>query len=335
MSVIYHDQGYAPWSLNSDWPLISYAGEKWSMIAGDAPIHVTEPLYSDLNNPHGFIVDPEMTTVPGIGTLHPVTITFPDHPISYFPDTGTGSLSDPIRRGTFHLRHHFSTAYFGGGFYYRKFESPNYNGRTRTFETYPETDLEADVEFFYQRLTLALTDPLSSYEGMPGDGPVYVVNVKIEWGDGEITNHVPDGGSQILSDFGYIFRKNGITAQHVYRESGDYTLKFTLTDSLGRQTIYNDTPFTIIVTEGASPLFGSFVDPPTGTLVTATNAGNDVRLLEFKRKSNASRALAVIANAKNPSIFQDETGRITLGYTSRSDDHFKTLHSYDGGESFH
>jgi hypothetical protein len=80
--------------------------------------------------------------------------------------------------------------------------------------------------------------------------------------------------------------------------------------------------------------FGSFIDR-TGTLYSAVNEGNNVRVSRFKQGVASRELLALVPNAKNPSLaLVSARGTQLLSYEDRSDGAQKLVRSTDGGRTF-
>lgn len=86
--------------------------------------------------------------------------------------------------------------------------------------------------------------------------------------------------------------------------------------------------------EAANALFGSFVDR-FGTLYTAVNEGQNVRVSRFKSDAPVAREiLASIPDVKNPSLFQKANGDIICAATDRTTGDFVRKISHNFGRSF-
>lgn len=87
------------------------------------------------------------------------------------------------------------------------------------------------------------------------------------------------------------------------------------------------------VGEGVADIFGSFVDA-FGTTYTAVNDGDNVQVSKFRTPTAARELLALVEDAKNPSLFQHDNGEIVLGITRKSGGDFVRALSTDFGETF-
>ena len=80
-------------------------------------------------------------------------------------------------------------------------------------------------------------------------------------------------------------------------------------------------------------IFGSLTDA-TGVLFSAVNEGSGVRVSKFKTGAASRELLALVADAKNPSIYKDTKNGLHLAYEDRTDSATKKIRSLDGGVTF-
>lgn len=120
------------------------------------------------------------------------------------------------------------------------------------------------------------------------------------------------------------------TASHTYDEEGEYTVKLRVLDMDGGESL-------IVAGEAvaaAGGRFGSFVDA-TGALYSAVNDGDNVQVSRFRNGVASRELLAVIANAKNPSLTWNPSRNVQLlSYEDTSDGAQKLVVSRISGRAF-
>jgi hypothetical protein len=105
----------------------------------------------------------------------------------------------------------------------------------------------------------------------------------------------------------------------------------TVTDNDGATDTFG--PQQILLKESPAR-FGSFVDAENHVLFSAVNDGDNVQVSRFPNGAASRELLAVIPDAKNPSLWRSGARTITLAYTDRSDGACKLLTSTDDGRTF-